>query len=294
MANTTVADLTSIIQVIVAETQFTTRHNTVMRPLVRVLDMPEHKGNPIDRPKMGRLTAGSLTEGEDIASPQTVTDTDISINPLEVGLQSVLTDRMISRAPGGFEMMVATEHARAFAEKFDTDLLGLFSGFSIGRDDVGNSLGVAEIGAGRANIKSASEPGPDPLFVVLHTNHAWDIVDGLIPLVGAATPGGLDNIVFPIDGVSNQALMNANIGKLFSMAVFESGLIAVDSNDDAYSAVFSKEALLLVVTDEGSMRPERDESLRATELNYVGEYGFGEWVNSYGYFLRKDAAAPSN
>jgi len=53
-------------------------------------------------------------------------------------------------------------------------------------------------------------------------------------------------------------------------------------------------AIVLVVVDEGSMRPERDEGLRAWKLNYVGEYGYGEWVDSYGFYLLSDAAAPTS
>lgn len=286
MAVTTVSDLDSIIQVIVAETQFTSRQGVVMRQLVRVLEMPEHKGNPIDRPKLGKLTANNLTEGADIAAPQSLTDTDISINPTEVGLQSVLTDRMLSRAPMGFDKMVAEEHARAYKEKMDTDLLGLFSGFSTGESSAGNAINLGDLGVGRARVKGASEPGPEPFYYVLHTYHAWDIQGSILPL----SSGNAGN---PLDGVSQEVVRSGLLGQLFGTPVFESGLISVDSSDDAYSAIFSKEAILLVVTDEGSMRPERDESLRATELNYVGEYGFGEWVDSYGFYFLNDATAPT-
>lgn len=290
---TTVAQLDSIIQTIVAETQFTARHKTVMRQLVRVLDMPEHEGSPIDRPKIGKLVAGGLVEGMDIASPQPFTDTDVSINPTEVGLQSVLTDRMIRRAPSGFREMAAEEHARAYAEKMDTDLLGLFSGFSTGISNASNALTVDDLGVGRTNVKGNSEPGPDPLYGVLHPYQAWDIHRGLVPIHAGSAASDVDALLFPVGGVSEMVLREAGIGRLFGVTWFEDGNISTDSGDDAYGAVFSKEAIMLIVTSEGSMRPERDESLRAWELNYVGEYGFAEWVDSYGFYLFTDAAAPS-
>jgi hypothetical protein len=287
MAVTKVADLDSIIQTITAATQLTSRNEVVMRQLVRVLEMPEHKGNPIDRPKLGKLIAHDLTEGVDIAAPQSLVDTDVSINPLEVGLQTILTDRNLSRSPAGFLQMVKEEHRRAYAEKLDEDLLALFSGFSNGHSGANSAVTVGHFGGGHAFIKGNTEPGPDPIYAVMHPYHAWDVIGGLIPLSSGNVSAAAGS------GISEHVLATASIGKIFNTMVFEDGNISVDSSDDSYSAVFSKEAIMLIVVDEGSMRSERNESLRAWELNFVGEYGLGEWVDSYGYYVLGDATAPS-
>lgn len=290
---TTVTDLDSIIQVITAEVQVTARQEPLMRQLVRTLNFPENKGSPIDRPKLGKLTAFSLVEGADIAAPQQLTDTDVSINPTEVGLQFILTDRMLGRAPRGFEQLAAAEAARAYKEKLDTDLLGLFSGFGAGLSAPGAALTLGNLGAGRSRVKGATEPGPDPIYIVLHPYAAWDIQAQILPLIRAAGTTPDVGALATTGQVSAEVLRQRALGQLFGAPVFESGLIAVDGSDDAYGAVFSKEAIMLFITDEGSIRRQRDESLRAWELNYVGEYGFGEWVDAYGYFFLTDVLAPT-
>lgn len=293
---TRIADLDSIIQVIVAETHLTSRQGTVMRGLVREIPYPEGSGSPWDRPKLGKLGASSLTEGLPIAAAQRLTDTDVSINPAEVGLQTVLTDTMLKRAHGGFVLQVAEEHSRAYGEKLDKDLLGLFSGLGNGLSSTSNALTLGNIGAGRARVKGASEPGPDPIFMVLHTYQAWDIQSSIIPIQDTTTAtyssAGRLSAGGPVMA-ADQILRTGMLGTLFGIPVLESGLISVDSSDDAYGAVFSKEAFILLTVDEGSMRPQRFEAQRATELNFVGEYGFGEWVDSYGYYLLTDASAPT-
>jgi hypothetical protein len=283
---TGISDLDSLIQVVVAEVQLTARHKTPMRQLVRTLEFPKGQGHPLDRPKLSKLTATVLTEGQDLSTPQGLTDTDVSITPLEAGVQVVVTDRMLTRAPKGFDAMVAEEMSRAYKELLNTDLNGLFSGFSNGLSAAGAALTLLNVGAGRARVMGNSEPGPPPLFVVLHPFQAWDVYSALV-----ATSSGLASD--SIFGVSADVVKEYMISRLWGMGWFEDGTISIDGSDDAYGAVFSKEALMLFIIDEGTMRRQRDESLRAEELNYVGEYGFGEWVDTYGYNILTDASAPT-
>ena len=257
-----------------------------MPNLVRRLNFPGHSGSPIDRPKLGKLTATTLSEGIDLSN-QILTDSDVSITPLEVGLQTILTDRMLARAPAAMRSLIVDEHKRAWKEKLDIDLLGLFSGFSLGLSAAGSAFTVGGLGAGQARISGNAEPGPKPHFAVLHPYAAWDVRAGIIPLSsGNAAAGG-------IDSVSSEIIRNSTLGRLFSVPIWENGLISIDGSDDGYSAIFSKEAIMLFMVDEGSMRPQRDESARAIELNFVGEYGYGEWVDSYGYFFLNDLLAPT-
>jgi len=283
MAETKVSDLASIIQVIVSDVQYTARNEPVMRQLVWVMDLPEHKGEPIDVPKLGKLTAQSLTEGIDLASPQTLTDTDISISPGEVGLQVILTDRMLSRAPAGFFNMVADECGRAYAEKLDTDLLSLLDGFSISTPGTGVVLQLPDLSNARAYVRgNPTEPGPEPLYCVLHPFQLNSIVNELVPVTAvAAMP----------PNISEEVLRDYFKGKTrpFGMPVFEDGNITVDGSDDAKGGVFSKKAIILIVTQEALPKTQRDESLRAEEVNLIGEYGYAEWQDSFGVEIYSQA-----
>ena len=51
-------------------------------------------------------------------------------------------------------------------------------------------------------------------------------------------------------------------------------------------------AIILGTADEWDIAPERDESLRATELNIVGEYGVGVYEDAWIVELYMDATTP--
>lgn len=295
MAITGVADLDSIIQVVVTDTIFTARQAPVMRRAVRNLMLPSKRGSPFDLPKLGKLTAYPVSEGNDYTAPESVTDSDVSVNPTEVIVQTMLTDRMLNRAPGDIQAMVSEEHARAYAERMDLDGLALFSGFSNGLSAAGSALLVANFGAGRARVKGNAEPGPDPVVAVLHPYQYWDILAGTIPVSQGTTA------VYALQGnaltgnspeAANRAI-SGGLRELFGVPILEAGLIQADASDDGYGAILSRDAIYLCITDEGHMAPQRDESARAWELNFVGEYAFVERVDAWGYYFLTDMAAPT-
>lgn len=286
MAITQISSLGDIIQTIVGETIYTQRQKVVMRQLVRTLVWPDGKGHPLDLPKLGKLTANALVEGVDMNNPETLTDTKVTITPTNVGLQVFLTDRMLNRAPPGFGKMVAEEMARAYGEKMDKDLLGLFSGFANGLSASTAALNVGNLGAGRARIKgNTTEAAPEPIHCVLHPYHLWDIHSSLLPLAsGVMAAGATDEI--------SAEVLRAKMGHAFAMDIWEAGNIG-GTPTTTYSAIFSKEGLLLVIVDEGRARSQRDESALGDEVNFVGEYGYGERTDVFGYFLLADATAPT-
>ena len=96
--------------------------------------------------------------------------------------------------------------------------------------------------------------------------------------------------------LSDETLRNYTVGRIFGMNVYESGNISIDSSDDANGAVFAAGTgggLVLVTSKEWDVSPERDESLRATELNVVGEYAVGEYLASWIVTVTADASDPA-
>jgi hypothetical protein len=289
MPVTTASDLDSLIQVIVGEMRFTARHAVPMANLVTRVDMPENRGSPFDLPKMGTLTAVNLTEGVDVTSFETVTDTDVSIDPTEVGVFVALTDRSLRRAPAAFESAVAGEAARAYAYKLDLDLLRQFSSFSNTLGTAGSDMTIGFLSAGRARVKGGSEPGQGPVHVVLHPFGIKDIVDDLTPSGGNSIPAGIS------DDVTRQYLTENFVGntKLYGMSVWEDGNIEIDTSDDAKGGVFCQNAIFLAITMEPTQEKQRDASLRGDEIVIVGEYGYAEWLDAAGVEIYHDATAPT-
>ena len=287
-----VGDLDSIIQVTTAEVELPSRQDVLMRGLVDVRTFPRNKGNPLDRPKLGKLTAYDLTEGVEIANEQVYSDTDVSINPTEVGLLTILTRRTLGRAPAGFQQQCVQENKRAYGEKLEKDLLALFSGFSGGLSGANAALTFGQVGAYITQMRGASEPGPRPHYGVLHPNHTWDVRSAIMGLTtGSGLVLGTGGIIAPEN--PNKAMRESSIGSLLGVPMYESGLINVDSSDDAYSAVFSKYAIMLYINEEGMMDKQWNARRRAWDLVYTGEYAAVEWVDSYGRYLLADATAPT-
>ena len=290
MPVTTASDLDSLIQVIVGEMRFTARHAVPMANLVTRVDMPENRGSPFDLPKLDTLTAVNLTEGVDVTSFETVTDSDVSIDPTEVGVFVALTDRSLRRAPAAFESAVAGEAARAYAYKLDLDLLRQLDSFSTSLVGAGSAVGINHLSAARSRVKGGSEPGQGPVHVVLHPFGIKDIVDDLVPGASNAIPAGIS------DDVTRQYLTENFVGntKLYGMSVWEDGNIELDTLDDAIGGLFCQNAIFLAITMEPTQEKQRDASLRGDEIVIVGEYGYAEWLDAAGVELYHDATAPTS
>ena len=289
MPVTTSADLDSLIQVIVAEMRFTARHATPMANLVTRVDMPEHQGAPFDLPKLDTLTAVDLDEGIDYTSFETATDTDVSIDPTEVGVFVALTDRMLRRAPAAFEAAISMEAGRAYAYKLDVDLLRQLDSFTNAHGASGAELDIGKLSAARARVKGGSEPGEGDIFCVLHPYQIKDIVDDLVPGASNAIPAGIS------DDITRGYLTKNWVGttKLYGMDIFEDGNLEIDSTPDAKGGIFARNAIFLAITKEPSEEKQRDASLRGEELVLTGEYGYAEWLDAAGIEIISDASAPT-
>ena len=289
MAVTTVADLDSIIQTIVGEVRFTARHAVPMAGLVTRIDMPEHRGSPIDLPKLDTLTAFDLTEGVDWNSFETVGDTDVSIDPTEVGVFVALTDRMLRRSPQAFERTVASEAKRAYSYKLDLDLTRQVSSFSTQLIGTGNPVSIGGLTAARAQITGKTEPGEQDINVVLHPYHIKDLVDDLVAAAATDVGSGMS------DEITRNYLTRNYIGrtKLYGMGVYEDGNFEVDGTPNAHGVVMSRNAIFLAITLEPTEENDRDISLRGEELVIVGEYGYAEWLDNAGVDIFGDATAPT-
>ena len=289
MAVTTVADLDSIIQTIVGEVRFTARHAVPMAGLVTRIDMPEHRGSPIDLPKLDTLTAFDLTEGVDWNSFETVGDTDVSIDPTEVGVFVALTDRMLRRSPQAFERTVASEAKRAYSYKLDLDLTRQVSSFSTQLIGTGNPVSIGGLTAARAQITGKTEPGEQDINVVLHPYHIKDLVDDLVAAAATDVGSGMS------DEITRNYLTRNYIGrtKLYGMGVYEDGNFEVDGTPNAHGVVMSRNAIFLAITLEPTEENDRDISLRGEELVIVGEYGYAEWLDNAGVDIFGNATAPT-
>lgn len=292
MAITTTSTLGETLPTIISEARFTEQFHSPMANLSWNIKKKLHDGSTVNVPYFSYVTANTLTEGVDMESPTSMEDSDVNITPAEVGCMILVTDKLVRDNREDIIRAAGRILGDAMAVKRDTDIIALFGS---GANDIGSdgTLTLGMIAAGRALLEGNSlanlGPAPKPYAFVHHPYTLLDIVDVFTPIVatqnyGAATPGG----------IAESALKEYKVGRLFGVDIFEDGNITASATCDG--ALFSRGmggAFILATADEWSVRPERDESLRATELNIVGEYGVGHYNTYWQVEMSCDASTPS-
>jgi hypothetical protein len=274
-----------------------------MRNLIFSDDLPEGEGQIYELTELARVTAYALTEGVDMAQAQQITDAHLEVTPAEYGAQVFISDlakNQISRRTN-LMRMAGQILGNAFITKEDVDLISLMDGFSVALGGAATALVPGYIMAAGAAIKGGGqaaaaitagtqEPGPDPIQGVF-TSAQMHAVRKAIAL-GTMTTSG---VVQPRSDLADAVLKGASVGKIGDVNVYLDDNIGKDASDDAKGGVFSKQALVHIGFAGGpKMEPERDASMRGTELNIVGIYGTGEWKDAWGREMLFDAAAPTS
>ena len=295
MPYTGTGDISDTIQTVISEARYTEQIKEIISGVCWRITKPLHDGSTINLPYWGTVSANNLTEGIDMVSPQAMEDTNVQFTPGEVGAQIVLTDKVardnnedVLRAAGRIlgEAMIA---------KREQDLAGQFTDATTDLGGTGTVATLGIIAAARATLAGNSlangGPAPMPYGVIHHPYVLLDLVDVLTPTL----PGSNSHIAVG-SGIAEDTLVNYTIGRVFGMPVMESANISIDSTPDAIGVVLSMGTgggLVLATAMEWGISPERDESLRATELNVVGEYAVGEYLASWIVTLEADASDPA-
>jgi len=268
MAISTTTVLSDTIQTVISEARYTEQIKEVISGVCWRITKPLHDGSTINLPYWGTVSANNLSEGIDMVNPQAMEDTNIQFTPGEVGAQIVLTDKVtrdnnedVLRAAGRIlgEAMIA---------KREQDLAGQFTDATTDLGGTGSVATLGIIAAARATLAGNSlangGPAPMPYGVIHHPYVLLDLVDVLTPTV----PGSNSHIAVG-SGIAEDTLVNYTIGRVFGMPVLESANISIDGTPDAIGVVLSMGTgggLVLATANEWGISPERDESLRATEL----------------------------
>ena len=295
MAITNTSVLSDTIKTVISEARYTEQIKEVISGVCWRITKPLHDGSTVNLPYWGTVSANNLSEGIDMVNPQAMEDTNVQFTPGEVGAQIVLTDKVardnnedVLRAAGRIlgEAMVA---------KREQDLAGQFTDATTDLGGAGSAATLGIIAAARATLAGNSlangGPAPMPYGVIHHPYVLLDLVDVLTPTL----PGSNSHIAVG-SGIAEDTLVNYTIGRVFGMPVMESANISITAAPDAIGVVLSMGTgggLVLATANEWAINPERDESLRATELNVVGEYAVGEYLPGWMVSLTNDATAPA-
>jgi len=236
------------------------------------------------------LTAQAITENTELDNPQQIADSLLTITPTVVGIETFITDRVKARInKKGFAQMGKLAQ-NAIQRKKDEDGLALFaSGATTAEPGAGNVLTSGYIASAKYNISSnATEPGPDPIYAVLHGFQLKDIYDELVAGVGTYAVA---------DGPTADVYKSGFKLPIAGCEVYEDGNITIDSSDDAAGGVFSKMGIILVQGRAPRVVDVRNEKRGGGgwHVYHYDEYAYGErsdgnWV----YRMTSDATAPTS
>jgi len=287
MAITKTTDLDGLIQIIYEAARETSVVTPVMRNVVTDYDIRSKPGNTLYVPKFGVLTAEAVAEGEDYNNPQTMGTSKITAVAAKAKTQVILTDEDADDQNEDLMKRFGREAGRALAKKDDQDALALFSGFSAGISKANSAMTVGFFGAAQTQLSAVPVPsmGAGDLVCVLHPYQLHALK---MSLVNNSTYGSNLSLA-PAEG---EIAKRFQAKELWGVNIFEDGNISVDSNSDAYGAMFHKEALGRLTKKPLWIEHERNASQDAWELNAGMRYKYFEVEDTFGRYILCDATAP--
>jgi hypothetical protein len=271
--------------------------------------LPNHMGTSWNSTKFGTLTAFSLQAGVDMTQQQALTGTNVSVTPAEVGVQIVLTRKGVAQWNEDTAERAGVAMRNAMDRKKDTDIGGLFSGFSrrVGAAAAVFSMGHIGAGisrlAGGANTTGAAivagtgvDVNDGPFFFVVRPESVHHLLRSVIGGPGAAAPTvGTTSPTLSAGGLGEEKARVGQakaLGEINGATGYRNANLAKDTSDDVSGFIGEKGAIVYVPMSYeglGAGMKDPDVSLRAFEINMVEDYGFAELDDNKGVELLLDA-----
>jgi len=265
---------------IVQSALFTLNERSILRPLVRNYDMTGTPGLTAQVPIYPAVSASGVADGTDLSNTSFATSKK-EITASEIGVMVTVTDLLEEGSNDDTAAAVGRQLGQAMAEKVDTDIAALFTGFSNNINKAGAAVTVADLFQAAAILKANKADQNGAFACVLHPYQAYDLKNQL-------TNAG-STMSHALSDVGNTALLNGFIGRIAGIDVFESSIIAGDSAGAYVGAVMTQDALGYMVKRAMRIETQRDASLRATEIVGSMAYGVSEIFDAYGVQLLGDA-----
>lgn len=255
---------------------------TVMRPLVRVESLVGKPSDTLKFPIWPALTAAAVAETADLANTA-INTTSVSITAGEVGIMASVTDEQSEDDIFSGLGPYGSQLGRALADKWDADLAALLAGHS-------NESGTTATALTQADFLAAiraldARDAPKPYVAVLHPVQVAQLGNDIVTNGGSiwSQGGGRGDARFGSQGEM--------WGNLFGVDIFQSTNVSNDGTDYD-GAIFSRgQAHGMVVKREARVEPDRDASMRLSEIVVTARYGVGELVDSYGQTITSGMTA---
>jgi len=298
MTITVKASIDDAVEKYVAEARYTMQERPgVIWGSIRTERLPEHSGPAVNIPKYGTVNTFALTEGIDMAQAQEITDTGLAITPAEYGAQVILTDLQLQTTKDDFFRVAGRILGDSFDRQREQTLCDDCDNFSVALGSAGTALNLGHVMAAHGSIKynapengtagRGGEPGPDPIYGFITPAQAHSLKKTMVGGIGAA---GATQVVPALDRAGYSEQFEAGGVMIKTTVNFNK-----DSSDDVKAGFLSKEAWIGVELGGGpGAEKERDASLRAWEVNFVGRWARAEYNDAWGREGVFDSALPTS
>lgn len=280
MAGSTTSSLDDLLPQIVAEAMFVANERSIMRGLVKNFNLPLSQGKTVTVPIYPAQTAAALTEGNELDNT-VVSTSGATLTVSTVGIRTIVTDLAVASSASNVVADLGRLFGEAIARKMDTDLLGLFSGFTgLTAGGASTALSAAVIAQAVAKLRANAVP-QDALACVVHPYVAYDLKKDLTNTFQNPNAGI----------IQNEAMAVGYVGSLFGVPVFESSNIAnTGTAGDYVGAVFHRDALGLAMIGDITIETMRKPSYVGLEVVGAAHYGYGELYDGYGCAITADSS----
>lgn len=307
--------LQNSINTIVGEFRLKRQDSGITRRLATQYKLEPHTGTTKYIDYYNQLSAYALTDGVDMQQAQTLQDNQVSYTPGEIGVQLIIADTTIRRSADPDLMTRAGRiAANAVDLKEDQDGCAQAANFTAGGaggiPGTGVVYSVGAVASARSRLRTGNQtpamPAPQPYYGVFHPYTLQALVGRMIPLAPAVASTTAYTTTSAGAGAGPGAggrsgatddMMRGGVKALSRVSdvdIFEDANVSLSGND-AKNFIFSKEGFVYVLELDPYYAAQRDESLRATELNIVCSYVFGTYLGAnYGVYALADASTPTN
>ena len=294
----TTGDLEQAQNTIIREARYTQEANAPSWQLIEKVRLPKG-ASTVKVPKVGQFTIADLTDGTDMTAEQAINMTLVDLTATERGAKIIITDKL-ARQNGTTDIfrMIGKQFGDAAARKQDRDVQALYAGLNGGTafgaagipfnlSNFAATIAKALGGGASSGDSDGSEPF-DPDYAVHHPHAVYNVVK-------SATAIGAGSNERVNDRREEKFLRRFFTGIAFNgVDLFESKNLFVDASGDVTGVLAQRDALIGLTSVDWRTERERDASLRATEVNFVADYGVFELDDAHGAPLLYDATAPSD
>ena len=283
MAQTaTTGNLENAQKIILATSRYTEEHNAPALALIEQFTLP--KGSKqVTVPKVGQMTMSDLVDGQDIIDEEEIGMTTVDLTASEVGAKVILTDKLVDQAADNVMTMIGRQLGDGMARKKDSDVLALYTNLN-GGVKLGEATKFFKASNVQAIIAYAKANKFGSQVYIVHHPNAVAYLAKEAAVVASQGTNALSA------GWSEDLLGNfwSGLRPMNGVSIFEDGNITADSSGDGIGVIADKGAMAALTNVATNTEPQRDASMRATELVLTADYGVFELDDTKGAGLTYD------